>query len=130
MRHAPWIRAFAVVFGVWFAVALGEPAVLHACPMHGAAHVHHDASHGATAHHAGGDHSSSSLPGSHHSGCTCIGLCCAAAVTVVPIAPVALLVAESTVRAPAPVRRSTAAYRPSPTEHVRPPSQGPPLSTA
>jgi hypothetical protein len=134
MRRSLSARILAAVWGVWLVVALTEPAALHACPMHDAAHGtmgHALESHGAASHqHDGADdrpaHSSSR---SHHSVCTCIGSCCAAVADVLR-APAALTVVE-TIRTPTVVDRTPLiAFRPSVPEHVHPPSQGPPISLA
>jgi hypothetical protein len=133
MRRALWSRVFAGVWALWFAVALTEPAGLHACPMHGVAHGLDPASagaHGAAMHHGGGaDGASHSVPGSHHLTCTCIGACCAAAVSVFPPSA-AVAIAETIVRASPATHVVPTTHRPSEPEHARPPSQGPPLSLA
>lgn len=130
MRHARWVRAFAVVFGAWFAVVLAEPAALHACPQHGAAHGRDTGAHDGAAHHHGADSAApSSAPTSHHQGCTCIGFCCAPAVTVIPPG-VTIAILETTTHRPETVRPALAGYHPSEPEYARPPSQGPPLSLA
>jgi hypothetical protein len=82
MRRSWVARCFASLFAVWFAVSLAEPAMLHACPMHGAhaggqlgapdAHALHRA-------HGAGDvatHDTQRVPhpASH---CTCLGSCTA-----------------------------------------------------
>src|SRR6478672_799559 len=82
-------RPVSVLFALWFAAVLGDPGVLHSCPMHGA-HANQAATsaghegHGtaATAHHA-------SSGDSHHQAptgpCSCVGHCCATnAVASVP----------------------------------------------
>lgn len=79
-------RPFSVLFALWFAAVLGDPGVLHSCPMHGghraavtqdAAHATHDghAARGdAPARHGSSDGESHHTPGP----CTCVGHCCAA----------------------------------------------------
>lgn len=34
-RRARWTRPFAVLFALWFAVIIGDPGLVHSCPMHG-----------------------------------------------------------------------------------------------
>jgi hypothetical protein len=96
-RPVRYTRPFSVLFALWFAVVLGDPGVLHSCPMHGAGHgvatshhmahaSHHDeVAHGAT--HA--EHGSPAGDGHHAPGpCTCVGHCCAApAVAPLAVAP-------------------------------------------
>jgi hypothetical protein len=71
-------RSITILFALWFAMVLGDPGVLHACPMHGAL----DASSTPAASHA--MHAGAAMPDSGHShehgahtGCTCVGHCCA-----------------------------------------------------
>jgi hypothetical protein len=101
IRRARWTRPFVALFALWFAVVLGDPGLLHSCPMHGGhgmahatasatdapqahdAHMMHDvASAGAAQHDA-----QQSAP--HHGTtgpCTCVGQCCAmSAVASVPV---------------------------------------------
>lgn len=71
MRRRPFTRVFASVFALWFAVALVEPALLHACPVHDtAASPTQAAAHA----HAGHEAAPSSQPsaGEH---CLCLGDC-------------------------------------------------------
>ena len=86
-RRARWTRPLAALFALWFAFILGDPGLLHACPMHGGHGVasatasagaeHHMAAHGE---HASASHDAS--PDASHHGktapCTCVGLCCIA----------------------------------------------------
>jgi hypothetical protein len=77
MHRLPvWSRPFAALFALWFAIVLGDPGLLHSCPMHGAhaaqassasAHAMHGT---ASAHHG----SQKQLPTGP---CTCVGHCCA-----------------------------------------------------
>ena len=89
----PLARLARTLFALWFALVLGDPGVLHSCPMHGG-HGGHSAvaghqAHAAAHHAAAGEHTP------QQSGpCTCVGSCCAAAVA----APIT--VAESFVAAP------------------------------
>lgn len=86
-RRTRWTRPLAALFALWFAFILGDPGLLHACPMHGGHGVasatasagaeHHMAAHGV---HASASHDAS--PDASHHGktapCTCVGLCCIA----------------------------------------------------
>jgi hypothetical protein len=97
---------FTALFALWFAIVLGDPGMLHACPMHGGHGAHgtqqvsapapsHDTP-GMHGHHA--DHSATheSDQRSRHDApaptgpCTCVGHCCAAAV-LAPLPTVATL---------------------------------------
>ena len=82
-------RPLNAIFALWFAIVLGDPGVLHACPMHGG----HGATHAAAAHAGHGMHAASAASTSaseatqHHETpalCTCVGQCCAAS-TVAPV---------------------------------------------
>ncbi|HEY2065632.1 MAG TPA: hypothetical protein VGG84_06705 [Gemmatimonadaceae bacterium] len=128
MRHSALARVLSAIWGAWLLVALMEPAALHTCPMHDM--VHGGMSHAAATHaHDADDGPAHSSSRSHHSVCTCIGSCCAAVVNALGAPPV-LTVAE-TVRQPiVAIYSRLTAYRPSPPEHARPPSQGPPVSLA
>lgn len=86
-RRTRWTRPLAALFALWFAFILGDPGLLHACPMHGGHGVasatasagaeHRMAAHGV---HASASHDAS--PDASHHGktapCTCVGLCCIA----------------------------------------------------
>ena len=111
--RARWTRPVAALFALWFAFVIGDPGLLHACPMHGghgSAHASAAAAHDMAAMH--GEHgtsgSTTSHDGSPHHGstqCTCVGMCCAApAVATVPAVvamhvPVTVARAELVVRA-------------------------------
>jgi hypothetical protein len=125
-RRARWTRPFAALFALWFAVIIGDPGLLHACPMHG----NHGSAHAAAASTAGGHHAatmhtsaatsdeaSSNAPAgmshqtshdaSHHSGsntCTCVGQCCATP-AIAPVPAVANLHVPATVALVEPVQR-------------------------
>lgn len=77
MRRSPAHRIFGALLALWFALAMGEPVSLHACPMHdgvAAAAAQHGGSHAAM-HHQPAEHGKSA----RHS-CTCIGQCCASSI--------------------------------------------------
>jgi hypothetical protein len=100
-RLSRWTRPFSALFALWFAMVLGDPGVLHSCPMHGGAHAvaSAHASHDQAAHHA----SHESAPDkSSAAQCSCVGHCCAAtAAAPLPlVAPFAVPshVANSTAR--------------------------------
>lgn len=81
-------RPLNAIFALWFAIVLGDPGVLHSCPMHGG----HGATHAAASAHAGHDMhgaqpAATSDSAEHHDApapCTCVGHCCAAS-SVAPI---------------------------------------------
>ena len=80
-------RPLNAIFALWFAIVLGDPGVLHSCPMHGG----HGAAHAAVSAHAGhemhGAKATTSDAAEHHDApapCTCVGHCCAAS-SVAPI---------------------------------------------
>ncbi|MEO8337625.1 MAG: hypothetical protein ABI664_21795 [bacterium] len=90
-RLSAWSRPFAALFALWFAAILGDPGVLHSCPMHGAHSVHasatsaqptHDMHGGASTHHASHGDSHQQTPTGP---CSCVGHCSATnAVASVP----------------------------------------------
>lgn len=69
-RH-PLERLFAAFVLLWFVVVTTEPAVLHACPVHGAS----PADGMPAEHHTGGHSHSESAPSDDDSACTCVGDC-------------------------------------------------------
>jgi hypothetical protein len=90
-RLAAWSRPFAALFALWFAAVLGDPGVLHSCPMHGAhagqattaAATGHEGHGVAATHHASGEKSQHQAPTGP---CSCVGHCCATnAVASVPM---------------------------------------------
>lgn len=87
----PFSRFARAVFALWFALVLGDPGVLHSCPMHGS-HAGHSAvtghePHAASHHAAAGEHGSQ-----HQAPCTCVGSCCASAVAVPHVVAESLVV--------------------------------------
>jgi hypothetical protein len=112
----PLSRIVHALFAVWFATVLGDPGVLHACPMHGG----HGAAHApvpAAEHQHGGaasGHGSESMPVPDASApCTCVGHCAAAPAALPLPVPATVQVAEVV----AQVRR-----RPAPPGHDAPAS--------
>jgi hypothetical protein len=73
MRRPLLARFLSSLFALWFAVVVGDPGVLHACPEHGG-HAGHGSAHSAHQR-AGGEHGKAPAT---TGGCTCIGSCCAA----------------------------------------------------
>ena len=80
-------RPLNAIFALWFAIVLGDPGVLHSCPMHGG----HGGRHAATAHAGHAMHvaqpTATSDAAEHHDApapCPCVGQCCAAS-TVAPV---------------------------------------------
>lgn len=131
MRRSTTTRILSMLLALWLAVALTEPAALHACAMHGAGHASANAAGPAptrpTHHHAAGADAPERQPAGTHVVCTCLGSCSVAGAAALPA-----YAGIGTAPAPAPpVRVSLAAgptHEPSAPEHARPPSQGPPLS--
>jgi hypothetical protein len=139
MRRAPWFRSLASFLAIWFPLVIGEPGILHPCPMHGAAAAH------STMHHAAAQHAMESdamrhgamhdaspeapaTPHHDHAGCTCI-TCCAVSVAgfLAPDTPASTIdvvvrsVAAALLPATQPLR--------SIATHVRPYPTGPPVRT-
>lgn len=99
--RARWTRPFVALFALWFAVVLGDPGLLHSCPMHGGHGGARAAASTGGAQHAQGAHSSRDVAsagamqhdaqqGAPHQDktgpCTCVGQCAAAsAVAAVPV---------------------------------------------
>ncbi len=89
-RRSRWARPLAALFALWFAFVIGEPGLLHACPMHGghgAAHASAAASHDMQG--MGGMASHVVSHDASHQGsaarCTCNGMSCAtSAIATVP----------------------------------------------
>ena len=112
-RRARWTRPFAALFALWFAVIIGDPGLLHACPMHGS----HGGAHAAASSTAGEHHSAAMHEGAttdaashdaspHHgsNSCTCVGQCCATP-SLAPLPAVANLHVPATVALVEPVQR-------------------------
>jgi hypothetical protein len=120
-RRARWTRPFIALFALWFAVVLGDPGLLHSCPMHGghgAAHAAASAGDVHQAHGAHGAHASDDVASAgamqhdaqhdaqqsapHHGKtgpCTCVGHCCA-------VSAVASVPATSAVHVPTTLARA------------------------
>lgn len=100
-RRARWTRPFVALFALWFAVVLGDPGLLHSCPMHGGHGGAHAAASAGNAQHERGAHAMHGVASTgamqhdaqqgapHHDKtgpCTCVGQCCAiSAVASVPV---------------------------------------------
>ena len=115
-----WLKLLGTpVLALWFALVVGEPPWLIACPVHAghgaaAAAESHHASHGATGH----DDSA------HH--CLCVGDCCAAAGPSAPASrdqALPLIAAEGRGPAWRPV-----AYHPVAVAYALPFANGPPTT--
>lgn len=124
-------RPLNAIFALWFAIVLGDPGVLHSCPMHGG----HGGSHTAVAAHAGHEmHGASAAATSeaaqHHDApapCTCVGHCCAAS-TVAPLPTVpAVYVPEAVAEVQHPLTAPSADAPASP-DHRLPFANGPPTA--
>jgi hypothetical protein len=130
MRRSFWHRALAALMAGWLAIVMAEPAVLHACPMHGGAHAAAQGGEGsAMAMHGVAGHSSDAPPPARGHQCTCLGQCCAPVGVAAPAALVAL----------GPALERAAArdaglpdfeYVPVAAAHVLPFPNGPPSSVA
>jgi hypothetical protein len=135
-RLARFSRPLNALFALWFAMVLGDPGVLHACPMHGGHGATHSAAAASPAAH--GEHSAHAMsaaeaaPEAGHHGdtpapCTCVGHCCAAP-AVAPVSPAAAVAVPEAV---AEVRRPLAAPSsdPTPSPDLRLPfANGPPTA--
>jgi hypothetical protein len=90
MPRSVLARILSTVFALWFAVVIGDPGVLHACPEHGAhaSHGSHAAHHAAASQHGGAP--------AHSGGCTCMGSCCATPV-VAPLPGIANFVVSEAI---------------------------------
>jgi hypothetical protein len=144
IRRSRWVRPFVALFAVWFAFGLGDPGMLHSCPMHGdhggaapaSASAGHDGHamgmHGMRAMHGSAAESASQPPAGSpqqdaHGGCTCIGNCCAASVAA-PLRTAAALYVPASV---AEVRQPLAAPRndaPASADTRLPFANGPPIA--
>jgi hypothetical protein len=114
-RLSRFSRPLNALFALWFAMVLGDPGVLHSCPMHGGHGAAHPSSAASAAdgasEHAG--HATASMAGSSEAGhhgdtpapCSCVGHCCAAPAAA-PVGTAGTLVVPDTV---ARVRRPLAA---------------------
>ena len=112
-------RVIASLLAVWFGLIAAEPAALHACQVHEAAH--HAASHSMhAAHHPERGHAHV---------CTCLGACCAGTVSALRTGATAIIVAHVIATAVSLPPTAPAQRRPAPA-HARPPSVGPPVRPA
>ena len=121
-------RGVAVVYALWLALVLAEPAAIHACPMHdtvhGAAHSH--ARHNAGVVRENGAHSSHR--DAEPKPCTCVGACCATVAVVVPTCS-ALVAARTRLLPVHALQFHASEHRPLAVEYARPPTIGPPAPT-
>jgi hypothetical protein len=116
-RLVRFSRPLNALFALWFAAVLGDPGVLHACPMHGG---HGGAGHSAAAATAPAGHMGHAMhgaPAAEHvtseatphqdvpAPCTCVGHCCATPAA----APVPVVAAVHVPQAVAEVRHPLAA---------------------
>ena len=141
-RRSRWVRPFAAMFALWFAVMVGDPGMLHSCPMHGghgaagvgaAAGTH--ATHAMHATHAAHDADGSSAAthdgtSQHHGGtgpCTCVGQCCAASI-VAPLPHVAATHLPATVARMEPLPLRAAGDAPASPDLRLPFANGPPVA--
>jgi hypothetical protein len=141
MRRDLMLRVLRALLAVWFVLTVGEPSVVHICPMHASAAAEladgpfgtaqaapgrADAADHASGHHAGhGALHHSHAPGHHAHHCTCISSCVGSASLVLAPAgyrfeaPALVAVFE-----PAALPGDVAALEDPP--HLLPPGTGPP----
>lgn len=121
-RH--WsVRVLRAFVALWFVLSVGEPSVVHFCPMHG----------GMLAELAGASPMAGmAMPGPHHGNgsshhhCTCIDSCDAAgAAAVLPSLHVSLTPATWTLAATPVATTAESLPRPAP-PNAQPPGTGPP----
>ena len=133
-RRARWTRPLAALFALWFAFVVGDPGLLHSCPMHGGHAVagtaapagvqHHSAT---NAEHASMDHATQH-DASHHGGsgpCTCVGSCCVAP-AVAPLPSVPALHVPAAVAHAEPAARVAFVVAPAAPDTRLPFANGPP----
>jgi hypothetical protein len=142
-RRARWTRPLSAFFALWFAFVLGDPGLLHACPMHGghgvasataSASAEHHAAHGehgptsnAATHSASHD---ASHDASHHGKtgpCTCVGQCCIAP-AVAPLPTVAAMHVPATVSRAEPALLVAFVVAPAAPDVRLPFANGPPTA--
>lgn len=130
MRRTLWFRSLATLLAVWFPLMVGEPGVLHLCPMHGgspvasapqpAAHAHHGAAASTELTSKQG-----SRQGHDHHHCTCIASCTSTATAVPAPDPPAVVVVEAAYATKSALPNVGSLARPAP-EYSRPYTTGPP----
>lgn len=133
-RRARWIRPLSALFALWFAFVIGDPGLLHACPMHGGdAMAHSAASAGGAQHMMHAAHGAAghvSHDASHHgksAPCTCVGQCCVAS-AVAPLPTVAALVVPVTVARAEPALLVAFVAAPAAPDTRLPFANGPPIA--
>jgi len=132
MRRLYLARVLRALLAVWFVLSVGEPSVVHICPMHASAAAELAADgHGEPAHHAAGHHaehgasSHSHSTGQHQHHCTCINCCVGSAASALAASSVQLQTPHVVaVVAQLPSRDGVRALEAPP--HLLPPSTGPP----
>ena len=129
-------RPLSALFALWFAIVLGDPGVLHSCPMHGGHGAAHSAAmmgnaaaahEGHVMHHAAAPASDASHHQDAPAPCTCLGHCCAtpAAAPVPAVAAVLVPEAVAEVGHPLPAPSSDAPASP---DRRLPFANGPPTA--
>ena len=135
-RRARWTRPLAALFALWFAFVIGDPGLMHSCPMHGghgatgigtpAGMQHHSAG---NAEHASMDHATSH-DASHHGSngqCTCVGQCCVAA-ALAPLPTVAALYVPAAIALAEPAQHVAFVVAPAAPDTRLPFANGPPTA--
>ena len=136
MRRSLWYRALAALMAAWLAIVMAEPAVLHACPMHGGAHaaasaaVQGGAGSAMTMAHDAASHASDApAHPAHGHQCTCLGQCCTPVGVAAPATVVALVTAPDSAAA-RDAGLPDFEYVPVAAAHVLPFPNGPPTLVA
>lgn len=127
-------RILRALLAVWFVLSVGEPSVVHFCPMHASAAAElASMGLGEASHHAAGHHTHHGMAGEsrspdhhqHQHHCTCIDCCVASASSALAASAVQMEAPRVVVIvAPSPSRTDVLPLDEPP--HLRPPSTGPP----
>jgi len=134
------IRVFRALLAVWFVLSVGEPSVVHICPMHASAaaelaeagigdtamaHGSREMAHHAARHAGHGSSTDSHSSGQHQHHCTCISCCVGSATSILAATPPRLVTPPVvTVAARRVTRADLLALEDPP--HLLPPGTGPP----
>jgi hypothetical protein len=137
-RLARISRPLNALFALWFALVLGDPGVLHSCPMHGGHGAAHSAA-TATAPATPAGHAAHGAPAAEHAAadaaphhdapvtCSCVGHCCAAS-AVAPLPQVTALHVPEPVAEPRHPLAAPASVAPTAPDLRLPFANGPPTA--